>query len=147
MIADIRGLDVIAGDRVVLRDVRLRLAAGDRVLLSGDNGSGKTSLLRAMLPSLGGVRMLPQTHDHLPQDVTAVDYFRWAVPMYVDQAEAVLEGFLFDELDRVAVCWSWTSRPTTWTSTASMSWRRRWPSTAARCWWSPATRSSPNASG
>ena len=100
VIADIRGLDVIAGDTVVLRDVRLRLAAGDRVLLSGDNGSGKTSLLRAILPSLGGVRMLPQTHDHLPQDVTAVDYFRWAVPMYVDQAEAVLEGFLFDELDR-----------------------------------------------
>ena len=29
-----------------------------------------------------------------------MDYFRWAVPMYFDQAEAVLEGFLFDELDR-----------------------------------------------
>jgi ATPase subunit of ABC transporter with duplicated ATPase domains len=100
VIADIHGLDVLAGDKVVLRDVRLRLAAGDRVLLSGDNGTGKTSLLRAILPSLGGVQMLPQTHDHLPRGVTTLEYFRWAIPMYVDQAEAVLEGFLFDELDR-----------------------------------------------
>jgi len=100
LIADIYGLDVLAGDKVVLRDVRLRLAAGDRVLLSGDNGVGKSSLLRAVLPSLGGVHMLPQTHEHLPTGVTALDYFRSQVPMYVDQAEAVLEGFLFDGLDR-----------------------------------------------
>jgi len=99
-IVDIRGLDVHAGDRIVLRDVRLRLAPGERVLISGDNGAGKTSLLRAMLPSLGGVQMLPQTHEHLPMDVSALDYFRSVAPMYVDRAEAVLEGFLFDELDR-----------------------------------------------
>jgi ATPase subunit of ABC transporter with duplicated ATPase domains len=100
VIADIHGLDVCAGDKVVLRDVRLRLAAGDRVLLGGDNGVGKTSLLRAVLPSLGGVHLLPQTHDHLPLDVTALDYFRSQAPMYVDEAEAVLDGFLFDGLDR-----------------------------------------------
>ena len=100
MIADIGGLDVSAGGKVILRDVRLRLAAGDRVLLSGDNGSGKTSLLRAMLHSLPGVHMLQQTHEDLPMDVTALDYFRSVAPMYVDQAEVVLEGFLFDELDR-----------------------------------------------
>jgi ATPase subunit of ABC transporter with duplicated ATPase domains len=84
----------------VLRDVRLRLAAGDRVLLGGDNGVGKTSLLRAVLLSLGGVHLLPQTHDHLPPDVTALDYFRSQAPMYVDEAEAVLDGFLFDGHDR-----------------------------------------------
>jgi ATPase subunit of ABC transporter with duplicated ATPase domains len=100
VIADIRGLDVRAGKRVVLRDVRLRMTAGDRVLLSGDNGVGKTSLLRALLPSLGGVQLLPQTQEHLPPDVTALDYFRSQAPMYVDEAESVLEGFLFDVVDR-----------------------------------------------
>jgi ATPase subunit of ABC transporter with duplicated ATPase domains len=59
VIADIAGLDVQAGHRVVLRDIRLRLTAADRVLLGGGNGAGKTSLLRAMLPVLGGVHMLP----------------------------------------------------------------------------------------
>jgi len=100
VIADIIGLDVSAGDRVVLRDIRLRLTDADRVLLGGANGVGKTSLLRAMMPLLGGVHMLPQTHEHLPPDVTALDYFRSQAVMYVDEAEAVLEGFLFDDLDR-----------------------------------------------
>lgn len=43
------GLTVARGDRVVLRDVDLRLAAGDVVAVAGGSGSGKSSLLRALV--------------------------------------------------------------------------------------------------
>lgn len=37
------------GRRMVVRDVTLRVGAGERVALTGTNGSGKTTLLRAVL--------------------------------------------------------------------------------------------------
>jgi ATPase subunit of ABC transporter with duplicated ATPase domains len=40
---------VHAGDRPVLRDVRVQLRRGDRIRLAGPNGSGKTTLLSALL--------------------------------------------------------------------------------------------------
>ena len=36
-------------------------------------------------------------------------------------------------------CWSWTSRPTTWTSRRSSCWSRCWSSTRGRCCWSATT--------
>lgn len=38
-----------------------------------------------------------------------------------------------------STCWSWTSRPTTWTCRRSSSWRRRSPPTPAPCCWSRTT--------
>ena len=43
-----RSLTVARGRRVVLRDVDLELHAGDVVHVAGENGSGKTSLLRVL---------------------------------------------------------------------------------------------------
>jgi ATPase subunit of ABC transporter with duplicated ATPase domains len=48
---------VSAGDRVILRDVRLVLGREDRVHVTGDNGAGKTTLLTALLAA-----------SHLPPD-------------------------------------------------------------------------------
>jgi ATPase subunit of ABC transporter with duplicated ATPase domains len=58
--------EVRAGDRVLLRDVRLGLGQTDRVRLSGPNGAGKSTLLRAMLASSSAPseRIL-----HLPQEL------------------------------------------------------------------------------
>ncbi|MGN6636141.1 MAG: ABC-F family ATP-binding cassette domain-containing protein [Oryzihumus sp.] len=99
-LADVRGLDVAAGERVVVRDASLRVRREDRILLSGANGAGKTSLLRALTPLLRDAAVLPQTHEHLPTGISALELFRRAVPMYFEEAEEVLEGFLFDAHDR-----------------------------------------------
>jgi ATPase subunit of ABC transporter with duplicated ATPase domains len=86
---------VVPAGELLTKDPEIR--AGDRVLVSGVNGAGKSTLLRALL---GEVRapaaLLPQTHDELRLDIGMRDFFRSRVPMYVDDAEATLAGYLFE---------------------------------------------------
>ena len=41
-------LGVIRGERVLFRDISIRLSAGDALLVRGSNGAGKTTLLRVL---------------------------------------------------------------------------------------------------
>jgi iron complex transport system ATP-binding protein len=65
---EIESLTYAYGEQVVLRDINLRLAAGEMVGLLGPNGSGKSTLLLVLAgvlkPSQGGVRVAGQdVHD------------------------------------------------------------------------------------
>jgi ATPase subunit of ABC transporter with duplicated ATPase domains len=94
------------GTSVILADVSLTFRPTDRVLITGPNGSGKTSLLRVLAgqlePARGKVHgtesagLLEQTADGLPMEMIMMDYFRREVPSYVEDAQEILTGYLFD---------------------------------------------------
>jgi ATPase subunit of ABC transporter with duplicated ATPase domains len=100
-----RDLTVTGGGRTLLAGVDLSVRGGDRILLTGANGAGKTTLLRVLagqrapdggaVDAAAGVTLLPQTHDDLRTDVTVLDFFRSRVPVYADDAERLLDGYLF----------------------------------------------------
>ncbi|MGW0227511.1 ABC-F family ATP-binding cassette domain-containing protein [Actinopolymorpha singaporensis] len=79
---------------------------GERVLVSGENGTGKSTLLSllggALTPAGGTVRLsrapgvLPQVHDNLPLTLPALDHLRRQVPIYEEDAERLLDSYLFD---------------------------------------------------
>ncbi len=99
------GLTVTLGGRAILKDLNLSVRRGDRILISGRNGAGKSTLLSVFAgrhePDGGEVEgrglLLPQTHDRLRSAVTVFDYFRAKVPVYADDAERLLDGYLFSE--------------------------------------------------
>lgn len=55
-LVSIRGLSVAYGASTVLRDVSMTLDAGEIVTIVGPNGSGKTSLLRAIIGAIEPVK-------------------------------------------------------------------------------------------
>jgi ATPase subunit of ABC transporter with duplicated ATPase domains len=99
------GLTVTVNDRVLLDRVDLAIRGGDRVQLCGRNGAGKTTLLRVLAgerPPDGGAlhgdgraHLLPQTHDGLRTATTVMEFFRSTVAVYMDEAEALLDAYLF----------------------------------------------------
>jgi ATPase subunit of ABC transporter with duplicated ATPase domains len=94
------------GGRVLAGDLDLTIRVGERVVIAGANGAGKTTLLRVMagldtpaagsITRSGQVALLPQTHDGLRIATTALDFFRSRVPIYIDEAEALLLAYLLD---------------------------------------------------
>jgi ATP-binding cassette subfamily F protein uup len=60
MVFEAKDIAKVFGDRVVIRDLSLRIMRGDRVGLIGPNGSGKTTLIRLLLgelvPDTGEIR-------------------------------------------------------------------------------------------
>ncbi|MBM2616191.1 ABC-F family ATP-binding cassette domain-containing protein [Actinoplanes sp. LDG1-06] len=88
-----RDLRVAAGPKVLLERVDVEVRRGDRILVSGRNGAGKTSLLRALAGDETAV--LPQTTDGLRTKVTVMEFFRSRVPVYLDDAETLLLGHQF----------------------------------------------------
>jgi ATP-binding cassette subfamily F protein 3 len=66
-------------------------------LITGPNGAGKTSLLNELAARLPEAGVLPQTHDHLRVGTSVIDFFRSKVPVYPEDAEQILTGYLFGE--------------------------------------------------
>ncbi|MDH5517232.1 MAG: cytochrome c biogenesis heme-transporting ATPase CcmA [Gammaproteobacteria bacterium] len=67
MSLEVRDLSCIRDDRILFSDVNINLFSGQLLLVEGDNGSGKTSLLRILcgirLPEQGQVTWVRQSDD------------------------------------------------------------------------------------
>ncbi len=73
------GLEKSYGERILFRDVKMHIRAGERIALIGDNGTGKTTLLRCL------------TGEEKPDR----GYIRWGTGVdigYYDQHQAGLHG-------------------------------------------------------
>ncbi|MFI5892130.1 ABC-F family ATP-binding cassette domain-containing protein [Actinoplanes sp. NPDC051513] len=96
VVLKVRELTVAFGDKTLLDAVDVDVRRGDRILVTGRNGAGKTTLMRALAAAGGDeVAVLPQTSDELRSDATVMEFFRSRVPVYVDDAERLLQAHQF----------------------------------------------------
>ncbi len=96
------------GDNVLFRHVNLVLRHGDRVALIGPNGTGKTTLLRAIVGELalseGSARIgssvrigyMPQEHETLDPQATPLSTVQSLAPLADTEARNFLHYFLFE---------------------------------------------------
>ncbi|MBI4884920.1 MAG: ABC-F family ATP-binding cassette domain-containing protein [Actinobacteria bacterium] len=101
-----RGLSKAYGGPAVFEDVAFDLGRGERLLVLGLNGAGKTSLLRILAgetsANLGDFRFghqvamgyYAQEHDNLRTEQTLLENLRAEVPADVIYTETQLRGFL-----------------------------------------------------
>ncbi len=61
--------------------------------MTGANGVGKSSLLRALRPHLPDAAYLDQLDEPFRQELTAFEALRAAVPSYADETEAALTAY------------------------------------------------------
>jgi len=104
---DLRGVTVAFGDDPVLQDVDLTVFHGERVGIVGENGAGKTVLVKTLVgqlePAAGEVWVGPsirigylaQEQETLDPDATPVQTVRAAHPCTEGEAVSLLMKFLF----------------------------------------------------
>jgi ATP-binding cassette subfamily F protein 3 len=100
-------LSVGYGERVLLRDVTLSLRHGERVALIGENGTGKSTLIKVIVgqqpPLAGEIRLgvnvrvgyFAQEQDVLDPNLTPVESLKANAPMNETEARSFLHYFLF----------------------------------------------------
>ncbi len=95
------------GSKVVLRDLNLSIQADDRIALLGQNGNGKTTLLRIlsgrMAPQTGRLVAKPKLRigyfsqhqtEEMPEHLNGIGYIRWCQPSWIEeQARGYLGRF------------------------------------------------------
>ncbi len=103
----VQDLSKCFGERVVLANISFTLFGGDRMVLLGANGCGKTTLLRTLTgelsPDTGTVALSPSIRvGYLPQEVvfevpsrTVIDTLRYAYPMEEGKARNLLATYRF----------------------------------------------------
>ncbi len=100
-------LTVGYGEHVLLRDISLHVRRGERIVLLGENGIGKSTLLKTIAgitPPISGVLRLgpsvrlgyfAQEQETIERNLTPLESLRRAAPMSETDARSFLHFFLF----------------------------------------------------
>ncbi len=106
-VLSLKGIQKSFDDRLIIEDVNLLLVKGDRLALLGNNGTGKTTLLKIIqgeiAPDAGNVRIGPSVKTaYLPQivifdqpELTILETVRRELIIDEGKARNLLAGFLF----------------------------------------------------
>lgn len=106
-VAVVEHASVELGGRLILLDVDLHVAAGDRIAVTGPNGGGKSTLIRLSMgllpPAIGEVRLGPsvvtglyaQEQETVDPNATVLEQARVMAPLTETDARTFLHRFLF----------------------------------------------------
>ena len=75
--SEITNLDLLLGKRIIFHNLQLQVFSGDKVIIVGENGVGKTTLLKLIkgfdytfsgsIKAEGNIGYLPQSFANLPE--------------------------------------------------------------------------------
>jgi len=106
-VLSLKGIQKSFDGRILFEDVNILLSKGDRVALLGNNGTGKTTLLKIIMgeiaPDVGSVKIGPSVRiAYLPQiitfeqpELTILETVRRELIIDEETARNLLAGFLF----------------------------------------------------
>lgn len=122
-VVEASGLHVSVNEHVLLRDVNLSIAAGERIAIVGHNGAGKSSLLRAMsgfnAVHCGSLKVLGTDISHIGER-QAVHSLRSLRSRVAQVHQGLYLVGRLSVLDNVLI--GGAARSTSW-----ITWIRRWP--------------------
>jgi ATP-binding cassette subfamily F protein 3 len=105
-VLNLKNVHIAFGDKVVANQLNLEICRGERVGLIGKNGTGKTSLIRAILKELPfqgsiivgnsvNIAYYPQEHELIKKEGTIFDSFLYSTDLNIQEVRDLLARFKF----------------------------------------------------